>query len=85
MQRDLRGTGLINGRGGNAAPVKEAKKNEHQHGNPRRNRLPPRRLLMKSAILWRISRLFSWAVSTSSRAAETGDTGQAVEAACQPA
>ncbi|OSL20983.1 hypothetical protein ECQG_04493 [Escherichia coli TA255] len=29
--------------------------------------------------------LFSWAVSTSFRAAETGDTGQAVEAACQPA
>ncbi|WP_338321677.1 hypothetical protein, partial [Escherichia coli] len=45
----------------------------------------PRRLLMKSAILWRISRLFSWAVTTSYRAAETGDTGQAVEAACQPA
>lgn len=50
-----------------------------------RNRSPPRRLLMKSAILWRISRLFSWAVTTSYRAAETGDTGQAVEAACQPA
>ncbi|RLX42981.1 transporter [Escherichia coli] len=40
---------------------------------------------MKSAILWRISRRFSWAVSTSFRAADTGDTGQAVEAACQPA
>ena len=40
-----------------------------------RNRSPPRRLLMKSAILWRISRLFSWAVTTSYRAAETGDTG----------
>ncbi len=26
-----------------------------------------------------------WAVTTSFRAAETGDTGQAVEAACQPA
>ncbi|EGZ6684713.1 hypothetical protein AT438_004783 [Escherichia coli] len=50
-----------------------------------RNRSPPRRLLMKSAILWRISRLFSWVVTTSYRAAETGDTGQAVEAACQPA
>ncbi|EFJ7370801.1 hypothetical protein AXX64_003720 [Escherichia coli] len=50
-----------------------------------RNRSPLRRLLMKSAILWRISMLFSWAVSTSFRAAETGDTGQAVEAACQPA
>ncbi|MCI5466391.1 hypothetical protein E4550_17035 [Escherichia coli] len=50
-----------------------------------RNRSPLRRLLMKSAILWRISRLFSWAVTTSYRAAETGDTGQAVEAACQPA
>ncbi|HAL2128561.1 TPA: hypothetical protein H5X38_004924 [Escherichia coli] len=50
-----------------------------------RNRSPPRRLLMKSAILWRISRLFSWAVTTSYRAAETGDTGQVVEAACQPA
>ncbi|EEZ3867619.1 hypothetical protein DIX20_004578 [Escherichia coli] len=50
-----------------------------------RNRSPPHRLLMKSAILWRISRLFSWAVTTSYRAAETGDTGQAVEAACQPA
>ncbi|HCX4999584.1 TPA: hypothetical protein OZT87_005296, partial [Escherichia coli] len=35
--------------------------------------------------LWRISRRFSWAVTTSFRAAETGDTGQAVEAACQPA
>lgn len=32
-----------------------------------------------------ISRRFSSAVSTSFRAAETGDTGQAVEAACQPA
>ncbi|HFN3428091.1 TPA: hypothetical protein ACHFR4_005250, partial [Escherichia coli] len=31
--------------------------------------------LMKSAILWRISRRFSWAVTTSYRAAETGDTG----------
>ncbi|EBS8440257.1 hypothetical protein HH845_003928 [Escherichia coli] len=50
-----------------------------------RNRSPPRRLLMKSAILWRISRRFSWAVTTSYRAAETGDTGQAVEAVCQPA
>ncbi|ESD35886.1 hypothetical protein HMPREF1602_03981 [Escherichia coli 907889] len=40
-----------------------------------RNRSPPRRLLMKSAILWRISRRFSWAVTTSYRAAETGDTG----------
>ncbi|HAG7091904.1 TPA: transporter [Escherichia coli] len=30
---------------------------------------------MKSAILWRISRLFSWAVTTSYRVAETGDTG----------
>ncbi|EEV5778097.1 TPA: hypothetical protein JK857_002939 [Escherichia coli] len=50
-----------------------------------RNRSPRRRLLMKSAILWRISRLYSSAVSTSFRAAETGDTGQAVEAACQPA
>ncbi|EFX1393793.1 hypothetical protein EZE62_16190 [Shigella sonnei] len=30
---------------------------------------------MKSAILWRISRRFSWAVTTSFRAAETGDTG----------
>nr|MDN1387677.1 hypothetical protein [Escherichia coli] len=30
---------------------------------------------MKSAILWRISRRFSWAVTTSYRAAETGDTG----------
>ncbi len=34
---------------------------------------------------WQISRLFSSAVTTSFRAAETGDTGQAVEAACQPA
>ncbi|MCK3410277.1 hypothetical protein MZH68_26380, partial [Escherichia coli] len=42
-------------------------------------------LLMKSAILWRIRRLFSWAVTTYYRAAETGDTGQAVEAACQTA
>ncbi|EOO7217637.1 hypothetical protein L3R20_RS26460, partial [Escherichia coli] len=25
MQRDLRGSGLINGRGGNAAPVKETR------------------------------------------------------------
>ncbi len=40
-----------------------------------RNRSPPRRLLMKSAILWRISRRFSWAVTTSYRVAETGDTG----------
>ena len=40
-----------------------------------RNREPLRRLLMKSAILWRISRLFSSAVTTSFRAAETGDTG----------
>ncbi len=47
--------------------------------------LTTRRLLLKSAILWRISRLYSSAVSTSFRAAETGDTGQAVEAACQPA
>lgn len=39
-----------------------------------RNRSPLRRLLMKSAILWRISRLFSWAVTTSFRVAETGDT-----------
>ena len=46
---------------------------------------PPRRLLMKSAILWRISRRFSSVVTISFRAAETGDTGQAVEAACQPA
>ncbi len=45
-----------------------------------RNRSPPRRLLMKSAILWRISRLFSWAVTTSYRTAETGDAGQSVEA-----
>nr|AUV51190.1 hypothetical protein [Escherichia coli] len=30
---------------------------------------------MKSAILWRISRRFSSAVTTSYRAAETGDTG----------
>ncbi|EEY8900344.1 TPA: hypothetical protein HMT71_18165 [Escherichia coli] len=50
-----------------------------------RNRSPPHRLLMKSAILWRISRRFFWAVTTSYRAADTGDTGQAVEAACQPA
>ncbi|HDC0839081.1 TPA: hypothetical protein O7U03_004519 [Escherichia coli] len=46
---------------------------------------PLRRLLMKSAILWRISRRFSSVVTISFRAAETGDTGQAVEAACQPA
>ena len=50
-----------------------------------RNRSPPRRLLMKSVILWRISRRFSSVVTTSFRAAGTGDTGQAVEAACQPA
>ena len=49
------------------------------------NRSPPRRLLMKSAILWRISRRFSWAVTTSYRAAEQVIQGQAVEAACQPA
>ncbi|EHH7581891.1 hypothetical protein JRC23_20055 [Escherichia coli] len=40
-----------------------------------RNRSPPHRLLMKSAILWLISRLFSSAVTTSFRAADTGDTG----------
>ncbi|AEE60025.1 conserved hypothetical protein (plasmid) [Escherichia coli UMNK88] len=40
-----------------------------------RNRSPPHRLLMKSAILWRISRRFSSVVTTSFRAAETGDTG----------
>nr|WP_275063633.1 hypothetical protein [Escherichia coli] len=40
---------------------------------------------MKSVILWRISRRFSSVVTTSFRAAGTGDTGQAVEAACQPA
>ncbi len=34
-----------------------------------RNRSPLRRLLMKSAILWRISRLYSSAVTTSFRAA----------------
>ena len=39
-----------------------------------RSRSPPRRLLMKSAILWRISRRFSSAVTTSFRAADTGDT-----------
>ncbi len=39
----------------------------------------------ESAILWRISRRFSSVVTISFRAAETGDTGQAVEAACQPA
>ncbi|EEI2878064.1 hypothetical protein GZ336_004477 [Salmonella enterica] len=50
-----------------------------------RNRSPLRRLWMKSAILWRISRRFSWVVTISFRAADTGDTGQAVEAACQPA
>ncbi len=50
-----------------------------------RNRSPLRRLLMKSASLWRISRRFSWAVTTSCRQQKQVIQGQAVEAACQPA